>query len=188
MKYVKHFSINGIDTKQVACIELNGRPNAATEGAVGVLGIDVTSPTHEVYKCVAVNGSLYTWELLSSGMSIISANITREGGENPSFLYTDLRIPDNYLIKVGDLILDREGYLYQISAIGNESCDTTYCGTHLTGEGGGGGKDYRLELSNGKLQLVTESGTVISTIDYLVPDETTTTLDTATGADRKSVV
>ena len=38
MHYVKHFKINGVDTKQVACIELQGAPNAATEGAVGVLG------------------------------------------------------------------------------------------------------------------------------------------------------
>lgn len=64
MHYVKHFSINGIDTKQVACIELHGKPNAATEGAVGVLAIDVDSPQYEVYKCVAVNGSIYTWVAL----------------------------------------------------------------------------------------------------------------------------
>lgn len=65
MHYVKHFSINDVDTKQVACIELHGRPNAATEGAVGVLGMDVDSPHHEVYKCVAVSGSIYIWEVLS---------------------------------------------------------------------------------------------------------------------------
>ena len=62
MHYVKQFKINGVDTKQVACIELQGVPNATTEGSLGVLGIDVTSPTHDVYKCVAVNGSIYTWE------------------------------------------------------------------------------------------------------------------------------
>ena len=61
MHYVKHFNICDVDTKQVACIELHGKPNAATEGAVGVLGIDVDSPLHETYKCVAVNGSIYTW-------------------------------------------------------------------------------------------------------------------------------
>lgn len=65
MHYVKHFNFNGVNTKQIACIELQGVPNTATEGAVGVLGIDMTSPTKDVYKCVAVNGSLYTWELLS---------------------------------------------------------------------------------------------------------------------------
>lgn len=67
MHYVKHFNINGVDTKQVACIELRGKPNAATEGAIGVLAIDITSPTHDIYKCVAANGSIYTWEIFSSG-------------------------------------------------------------------------------------------------------------------------
>ena len=66
MHYVKHFNINGVETKQVACIELHGAPNAATEGAVGVLGIDVDSPTREMYKCVAVNGSIYTWQPLGA--------------------------------------------------------------------------------------------------------------------------
>ena len=168
MKYVKHFTINGIDTTQVGCIELQGRPNAATEGAVGLLGIDVTSPTHDVYKCVAVNGSIYTWELLSSGMSVLSANITGEGGMTKTFPYSDLRIPDNYLIKRGDLILDSEGYLYQISAIRNEACDTTYTSVHLTG--GNGGKDYKLQIVDGKLQLVTEKGAVMSTVDYPIND------------------
>lgn len=67
MHYVKEFNINGITTRQAACIELRGKPNAATEGYVGVLGMDVTSPTREVYKCTEVRGSIYTWELLSSG-------------------------------------------------------------------------------------------------------------------------
>lgn len=180
MKYVKHFSINGIDTKQVACIELNGRPNTATEGAVGLLGVDITSPTHEVYKCVAVNGSIYTWELLSAGMSVISAKITGEGGASKSFPYSALLIPDNYLIKMGDLIIDSEGYLYQISSIENESCTATYCGTHIGGIASGD-KDYSLVVTDGKLQLVTESGNVISNIDYLVPDGITTARDAATG-------
>jgi hypothetical protein len=179
MKYVKHFSINGIDTKQVACIELQGRPNAATEGAVGLLGIDITSPTHDVYKCVAVNGSIYTWELLSSGMSIMSATITGEGGGSKSFPYSTLLVPENYLLKVGDLVLDSEGYLYQISNLGSESCETTYTGNFLGG--GAGGSDRELELNGGKLQLVAPGGTVINEIDYLLPDGTTIVRDTETG-------
>ena len=76
MHYVKEFNINGITTRQTACIELRGAPNAATEGYVGVLGIDVDSPTRDVYKCVAVNGSIYTWELLSGGGSCGKAVLT----------------------------------------------------------------------------------------------------------------
>lgn len=180
MNYVKYFTIKGVDTKQVACIELQGAPNAATEGAVGVLGMDMTSPTHEVYRCVAVNGSVYTWELLSAGMSIVSAKITREGAANTSFPYEDLKIPTNYLLKVGDLILDTDGYLYQVSSIGGDACYVTYSGTHLGGAGAAD-KDYRIVVENGKLTLVTENGNVLSEIDFLSSDESTIHRDPTNG-------
>lgn len=67
MKYVQAFNINGVCAMQLPCLKVNGKPNAATEGCIGLLAMDVTSPTHEVYKCVAVNGAIYTWELLTSG-------------------------------------------------------------------------------------------------------------------------
>lgn len=137
MHYVKQFNINGVDTKQVSCIELRGKPNAATEGAVGLLGIDVISPLHEVYKCVAVNGSIYTWELLSSGLSTLAATISGNGEEVAQFPYDKLKIPAGYLIKKGDLIIDSLGYLYQIDAIGVTSCDAKYCEVGFTkGENG----------------------------------------------------
>lgn len=131
MHYVKHFDINGVDTKQVACIELHGKPNAATEGYVGVLGIDMDSPLHDVYKCVAVNGSIYSWELLSSGMSIISATISGGGVESVQFPYINLRTPAMYVVKVGDLILDNGGYLYYIDSLNSTYCVATYCGINL---------------------------------------------------------
>ena len=134
MHYVKHFNINGVDTKQVACIELQGVPNAATEGAVGVLGIDTTSSTHDVYKCVAVNGAIYTWELLSSGLSIIGAVSTGGGEETANFLFADLLTPDTYVIKVGDLIFDSEGYLYRVSSLDSAYCTATYTGTHVAAQ------------------------------------------------------
>ena len=62
MRYVKYFDINGVKTKQAACIELHGKPNAATVGVVGMLGIDVDSPSYDLYKCVAVKGGVYTWK------------------------------------------------------------------------------------------------------------------------------
>lgn len=67
MNYVKKLDINGVETRLTSCIELHGAPNAATAGAVGVLGIDVDSPTHEIYKCVAVYGSIHIWEVFVSG-------------------------------------------------------------------------------------------------------------------------
>lgn len=135
MHYVKHFTINGVDTKQVACIELHGKPNAATEGYVGVLGIDMDSPSHEVYKCTAVNGSIYTWELLASGMSIMSATISGDGAASFQFAYDKLNAPATYTVKIGDLILDNKGYLYQISEINSTYCTAAYYGTRLGGSG-----------------------------------------------------
>ena len=131
MHYVKQFHINGVDTKQVACIELHGKPNAATEGYVGVLGIDMDSPLHDVYKCVAVNGSIYTWELLSSGLSIIVSDLAGSGAETVEFPYNLLKTPSLYVVKIGDSILDGEGYLYQVASIGASSCVATYCGIHI---------------------------------------------------------
>ena len=146
MHYVKQFDINGVATKQVACIELQGQPNAATEGYVGVLGIDITSPLHDVYKCVAVNGAVYTWELLSSGMSIMSANISGEGVESVQFPYENLKTPAMYVVKVGDLILDKDGYLYQIDSLNNTYCIAKYCGTQVVAFGKSA---YDLAIKNG---------------------------------------
>lgn len=146
MHYVKEFHINGVATKQVACIELHGKPNAATEGAVGVLGVDMDSPLHEVYKCVGVNGSIYSWELLSSGLSIMSATITGGGTESVQFLYANLLTPAMYVVKIGDLILDNEGYLYQIKALNTTYCDAKYTGTQVVAFGKSA---YKLAVDNG---------------------------------------
>ena len=131
MHYVKQFDINGVATKQVACIELHGKPNAATEGHVGVLGIDVDSPYHDVYKCSALKGGIYTWELLSSGLSIMTASISGAREESVEFPYDTLKVPNDYLVKIGDLIIDSETHLYQIAALGSESCVATYTGVNL---------------------------------------------------------
>lgn len=179
MHYVKHFKINGVDTKQVACIELQGKPNAATEGAVGVLGMDVTSPTHDVYKCVAVNGSIYTWELLSAGMSIICSTLTGSGALKKQFGYSTLLTPANYLLKVGDLILDSSGFLYQVSALNAEYCDTDFCKIKLGGAGNG--QSYELQIDEGTLKLVTLNGEVVGIVDYVAADGATITRDPDSG-------
>jgi hypothetical protein len=146
MHYVKHFEINGVETKQVACIELQGKPNAATEGFVGLLGIDMISPFHDVYKCVEVKGSIYTWELLSSGLSIMSGRISGGGESSVEFPYDSLRTPSTYMIKIGDLILDKEGYLYQIDSLGANSCIALYCGTQVVAYGMSA---YKLAVEHG---------------------------------------
>lgn len=67
MVYVKHFDILGIETAQIPCVELQGPPTTATEGAVGLLGMDVTSEGREIYVCTAVKGAIYTWKSLKDG-------------------------------------------------------------------------------------------------------------------------
>ena len=151
MHYVKQFNINGVDTRQVACIELQGKPNAATEGALGVLGIDMTSPLHDVYKCVAVNGSIYTWELLSSGTCVMSSIMTGAGEELVEFPYDKLKTVANYIVKVGDVIIDKEGYLYQVESLKNTSCMAGYNGTQIVS-----GMPKVGEVDNGKILSVVD--------------------------------
>lgn len=140
MNYVKHFSVLGVDTRQVACIELRGAPTAATEGAVGVLGIDVTSPTKDLYKCVAVNGGIYTWELLektpdakdgTDGFSLLVAVESRLGLSVATFPFYQLNIPNGYTPKVGDLIIDPDTYLYQVTVVETDSCTAAYLNVRL---------------------------------------------------------
>lgn len=81
MVYVKHFDILGIDTKQIPCIELQGVPTTATEGAVGLFGMNMLSTDHEIYVCIAVNGNVYTWIPLKGegGVTITDAKINDIG-------------------------------------------------------------------------------------------------------------
>ena len=82
MHYVKHFDILGIDTRQVPCIELQGIPTTATEGAVGVLGVNMLSADHEVYVCVGVQGGVYTWiPVKGDGGVTITDAIVNESNE-----------------------------------------------------------------------------------------------------------
>ena len=82
MVYVKHFDILGIETTQIPCVELQGPPTSATEGAVGLLGMDVTSEDKVVYICTAVNGAIYTWKSLKDGkdgVSVVKSEINGNG-------------------------------------------------------------------------------------------------------------
>ena len=81
MHYVKHFDILGIDTRQITCIELQGKPTTATEGAVGLFGMNMLSADHEVYVCIAVDGAIYTWIPLKGegGITITEGKVNDVG-------------------------------------------------------------------------------------------------------------
>jgi hypothetical protein len=51
-----------------------------------------------------------------------------------------------YVVKIGDLILDSEGYLYQINALNTTFCEAKYCGTQVVAFGKSA---YDLAVKNG---------------------------------------
>lgn len=69
MNFVDSLKFLGIEAKQIPTIILHGVPSTATEGAVGVLGMDVDSENHDLYKCIAASNGIYTWEPVGSGAS-----------------------------------------------------------------------------------------------------------------------
>ena len=185
MKYVKKYRFAGVDSTLTACIELQAPPNAATEGEVGLLAMDVSSPTHDVYKCVAVNGAVYTWELLSTGMSILSSSSSGNGVNTATFPYTTLRTTENYVVKRGDLILDSNGFLYRIVEMGNTECTAEYCYFQMNSSNGVGissisqtptlnaGEDniITIKLTNGVEHSITVKGGVPGKSAYQVAKE-----------------
>ena len=62
MNYVDSFNLFGVEARQIPCIELNGVPTEETEGAVGLLGIDIASENKEIYKCTDVVNGLFIWK------------------------------------------------------------------------------------------------------------------------------
>ena len=87
MNYVKYFDILGVNTAQIPCVELQGVPNTATEGVVGLLGINVLSDEHELYKCVEVKGGIYTWMPIKNGKDGVSI-IKTELNDNCELIIT----------------------------------------------------------------------------------------------------
>ena len=174
MKYVKNYRFAGVDSKLTACIELQAPPNTATEGEVGLLAIDLSSPTHDVYKCVAVNGVIYTWELLSSGMSILSSSEAGGGSNTANFTYDSINKTANYVIKVGDLILDSRGYLYSITALQASYCEAKYTNIFLNRDGVG--------ITNVNQKSVTdELGVTVNEITLTLTDGKRHTFTTSNG-------
>ena len=59
MNYIKQFDVAGSPVRQRPSLTGNGAPTTSTEGAIGELYID--SLSGQMYKCVGVSGSTYTW-------------------------------------------------------------------------------------------------------------------------------
>ena len=51
---------------RLPCSLLDGKPNSSTPGWVGMLIMDTTSPSGDVYKCTAVNNNGTVWSIVST--------------------------------------------------------------------------------------------------------------------------
>ena len=173
MAFVKGFNINGINTIQTACIELQAPPSTATEGAVGLLAIDMSSESKDVYKCVAVKGAIYTWQLLSSGMSILNSKETGNGSATATFIYSALRMTASYVVKVGDLILDSKGYLYRITKLNNYNCSAEYCNVYLNRDGVG--------ITSVEQKVISDASGTINRITIKLTDGNESSFDVKNG-------
>ena len=61
MNFIKSLELLGVEATQIPCIELHGVPTPSTEGAIGLLGMNVDSPDYTIYKCVFSEGGVYVW-------------------------------------------------------------------------------------------------------------------------------
>jgi hypothetical protein len=72
MNYVESFNLLGVEAKQIPCIKGEGAPTTATEGVVGCFYMDTF--TGDTYKCTAVSGGVYTWEMFPEGYILTDAD------------------------------------------------------------------------------------------------------------------
>lgn len=59
--FVKSFNIFGTEAIQITCITLHGYPDENTQGAIGIIGMDVDSQNKDLYKCVGIDENGYIW-------------------------------------------------------------------------------------------------------------------------------
>lgn len=61
MEYIDSLDIFGTEARMIPCIKNNGVPTSTTEGAVGMLCMDISSASYDLYKCVSASNGNYTW-------------------------------------------------------------------------------------------------------------------------------
>lgn len=94
MNYIESFNLFGVPAQQITCVKLHGAPTETTEGAVGVIGMDVDSPYHELYKCTSAENNTYTWERAGNDFVVTCGVYQDTDGSwsvtQPSATYGDL--------------------------------------------------------------------------------------------------
>lgn len=67
MNYVESLDLFGTKAKEISCIKGSGAPTSSTEGAVGLLYMDINNGN--IYKCISVSEGLSTWETVDVPVS-----------------------------------------------------------------------------------------------------------------------
>ena len=67
MNYVESLDLFGTKAKEISCIKGSGTPTSSTEGAVGLLYMDINNGN--IYKCISVSEGLSTWETVDVPVS-----------------------------------------------------------------------------------------------------------------------
>ena len=99
--FVNDMDLFGNRIKQIPCIVGEGSPTESTAGAVGMLYMDTSSNNGDMYKCVKVEDSKYTWEKL----------VSEDNGENVA--QTEHRLKGHTMGVIGDSLSDRSRQVTQ---------------------------------------------------------------------------
>lgn len=82
MYYVEHLNLFGIDFKDIPCLKGHGAPTAETEGAVGMLYMNIDNG--DLYKCVSSSNDSIAWKPISSESGgIITDDVLSTSSTNP---------------------------------------------------------------------------------------------------------
>ena len=118
MNYIESFNLLGVEAQQIPCITGEGAPKTFTEGAVGCLYMNTL--TGDIYKCVAAENGVYTWnnittEAVTDKVTIFTGTEFNVSGGAMGYLDGISVVDPLFKAKVGDLYFNTEThYLYYI--------------------------------------------------------------------------
>ena len=116
MNYVESFNLLGLEARQITCIKFNENPTTSTEGAIGMLGMNVNSGA--IYKCTNVNNGSYTWVPIEPSEVDLANYLTKDDIVD----VPDLFEYDKVMSSSGGAILSDE--IYKLKRIVSRQCGT----------------------------------------------------------------
>lgn len=122
--FVKSFNIFGTEAIQITCITLHGSPDENTQGAIGIIGMDVDSQNKDLYKCVGIDENGYIWGKidiptkvsdLENDKGYLDESHTHKATDVVFFLEDGITV-DYTLQDQLNMLSDNIGYLYNDKA------------------------------------------------------------------------